>query len=193
MAQAAAGHVSIRQVNADRTKASILKAARHLFATRSYPEVGVRDIAARAKVNPALISRHYDSKIKLFEAALEASLDVSLFTDADRNCFGETITAAFCKPRPDAAALVPMLIFATGDSLARTSVLRILLAHVIKPLEAWFGEPEAAERAAQLMIVVTGFFTYRQMLPLPAIEGSATAAMRHWLSRTLQEIVDRKG
>lgn len=193
MAQPAAGHVSIRQINADRTKASILKAARHLFASRSYGEVGVRDIAARAKVNPALISRHYNSKIKLFEAALEASLDISLFTGAERTRFGEIITAAFCKPRPDAAALVPMLIFATGDAMARASVLRILSAHVIKPLEAWFGEPEAAERAAQLMVVVTGFFTYRQMLPLPPIEGPSTAAMRRWLSKTLQEIVDRKG
>lgn len=187
------GQISMRQISAGRTKASILKAARHLFASRSYTEVGVRDIAARAKVNPALISRHYDSKIKLFEAALETSLDVALFTDADRTCFGETITEAFCKAKPDAAALIPMLVFAAGDSLARKSVLRILGEHVIKPLEIWFGDKEAGERAAQLMVVVTGFFTYRVMLPLAPLEGKPTAEMRRWLSNTLQEIVDRKG
>jgi AcrR family transcriptional regulator len=192
MAMPDAGQISMRQMNADRTKASILKAARHLFASRSYAEVGVRDIAARAKVNPALISRYYDSKIKLFEAALEASLDVTLFTETKRACFGETITEAFCKSRPDAAALVPMLVFAAGDSAARESVLRILVQHVIKPLERFFGAPEAGERAAQLMVVVTGFFTYRVMLPLASLEGSPTAEMRRWLSRTLQEIVDRK-
>ncbi len=179
-------------MSADRTKASILKAARHLFASRSYAEVGVRDIAARAKVNPALISRHYDSKIKLFEAALEASLDIALFTDAERTRFGETITEAFCKAKPDAAALIPMLVFAAGDSTARKSLLRILGEQVIKPLEIWFGEPEARERAAQLMVIVTGFFTYRVLLPLASLEKHPAPEMRRWLSTTLQEIVDRK-
>lgn len=182
----------MRQASADRTKASILKAARHLFASRSYAEVGVRDIAARAKVNPALISRHYESKIKLFEAALEASLDIALFTEADRTCFGETITDAFCKAKPDAAALIPMLVFAAGDSTARKSVLRILGEQVIKPLEIWFGALEARERAAQLMIIVTGFFTYRVMLPLESLEKTPTPEMRRWLSTILQEIIDRR-
>ena len=188
-----AAPVSIRQIHADRTKAAILKAARYLFAARSYGEVGVRDIAARAKVSPALISRYFDSKIKLFEAALAASLDVSLFTQAERAHFGEVVAEAFCKSRPDAAALVPMLVFAAGDSAARASVLRLLGELVIEPLEAWFGAPEAAERAAQLLVVVTGFFTYRLMLPLAPLEGNPTPEMRQWLARTLQDILDRKG
>jgi hypothetical protein len=47
------------------------------------------------------------------------------------------------------------------------------------------------ERAAQLTLVVTGFFTYRDLLPLDALQGDATEGMRAWLAKTLQEIVDR--
>ena len=84
-----------------------------------------------------------------------------------------------------------MLVFAGGDSVARKAVLRILKQRVVEPLKQWFGEPEASERAAQLLAVATGIFTYRLLLPLEPIEGESTPAMRRWLAQTLQEIVDR--
>lgn len=182
---------TLREQNVDRTKQAILDAARILFATRGYAEAGLRDIAARAGVNAALIARYYGSKLELFEAALEASLDVSLFTSIDRARFGEQTAAAFFKTRPDAASVIPMLVFSAGDSDARQVALRLLAREVIRPLEAWFGEPEAAGRTAQLIAVITGFYTYRLMLPLGPLKGKPSQEMRDWLARTLQEIVDR--
>lgn len=182
---------TIRAQNLDRTKQAILRAAQELFATHGYAEAGVRDIAASAKVNPALIARYYGSKLELLEAALEASLDVSTFTSADRTNFGEQLAAGFFKTRPDAAAVIPMLVFSAGDSQARQVALRLLGRQVIEPLESWFGTADAADRAAQLMAVITGFYTYRLMLPIEPLQREPSAAMRQWLARTLQEIVDR--
>lgn len=182
---------TVREQNVDRTKQAILLAAQALFSTRGYAEAGVRDIAARAGVNPALIARYYGSKLHLFEAALEASLDVSLFTTVERENFGEETASALFKTRPDAAAVIPMLVFSAGDSHARQAALALLARQVIRPLETWFGEPEAADRAAQLVAVITGFYTYRLMLPLAPLKGRPSPAMRDWLARTLQEIVDR--
>jgi len=182
---------SIRQAHADRTKSAILAAARHVFATYGYGEAGVRDIAARAGVNAALVGRYFGSKLELFEAALEASFDISHFIDVPRKHFGETVARSLCRSRNDEASAVPIMVFAGGNSEARKTALRILKDRVVQPLHAWFGEHEAAERAAQLLLLVTGFYTYRIMLPLEPVAGRTTAAMERWLAATLQELVDR--
>lgn len=181
---------TLREQNVDRTRAAILRAAQMLFATRGYAEAGVRDIAAEARVNSALIARYYGSKLELFEAALDSLLGVTMFTSIERAHFGHQVAAAFFKTRPDAASVIPMLVFAASDSQAREAALKLLGRNVIQPLQAWFGEREAADRTAQLMAVITGFYTYRLMLPLEPLTGEPSDAMRSWLAATLQQIVD---
>ncbi|MFA7585752.1 MAG: TetR family transcriptional regulator [Novosphingobium sp.] len=192
MSQEPSAPRSIRQAHADRTRLAILASARHLFARHGYAEAGVRDIAAHAGVNPALVGRYFGSKLELFEAALEASFDVTHFTRAGRETFGKALAADFCLALPEAAGAVPMLILAAGDTAARDVALKVLTRQVVEPLRQWFGEPEPAERAAQLIAVVTGFYTYRLMLPLATIADVPTPAMQRWLADTLQEIVDRR-
>lgn len=184
---------SIRQAHADRTKAAILEAAGHVFATCGYGEAGVRDIAARAGVNPALVGRYFGSKLDLFEAALEDTFEITHFTEMPRERFGELVATSLCRSQDEEASAVPMLVYAAGDSEARKSALRILKSRVVEPLETWFGAPEAAERAAQLMLLVTGFYTYRIMLPLDPVAGRPSAAMQRWFAAALQELVDRPG
>jgi AcrR family transcriptional regulator len=50
---------------------SLLDAASSLFAERGPEAVSVRDIAARARVNHALLHRHFESKERLIEAVLQ--------------------------------------------------------------------------------------------------------------------------
>ncbi len=168
-----------------------MEAALKLFSTRGYGEAGIRDIAAQANVNPGLVTRYFGSKLDLFAAVLEANLNGAMFTEVDRARFGELIAAAFCETQPDAASVIPMLIYSAGDSDARQTALTMLRRKVIAPLELWFGGEEAAERTAQLMAVITGFYTYRLMLPLDPLKGRPSAGMNKWLARTLQEIIDR--
>lgn len=182
-----------RQVRTERTKDAIMKAALHVFASQGYAEAGVRDIAARAMVNPALVTRYFGSKLSLFETVLESNLDGGMFTESDPVTFGATLTEAFCQSGREAASAVPMLIFAAGDSAARAVALKLLERLVIAPLTEWFGKSDAADRTAQLLVIITGFFVYRLMLPLPPLQQEATPAMRAWLSRALQDVVDGNG
>ena len=181
----------MRQIQATETRMAILRAAQHVFSRSGYATVGIRDIASSANVNSALISRYFGSKLELYEAALEAALDVSLFTELDRSEFGTTLTESFCGAGVEDAPSIAMLAFAASDPETRECALALLNRIVIEPLENWFGEPEATQRAAQLMIIVTGFFLYRVMLPLAATRGDTTPEMRRWLAIALQEIVDR--
>ena len=57
-----------RRRDADATRAALLTAARELFAERGFEQTTVRDIAARAGVNQALLFRYFGSKDGLFHA-----------------------------------------------------------------------------------------------------------------------------
>ena len=59
-----------RPRDAAQTRTELLRAARVRFARDGYRSTTVRDIAADAGVNVALISRYFDSKDGLFEACL---------------------------------------------------------------------------------------------------------------------------
>lgn len=183
---------SVTVPRSELTKLRILEAAQHLFSTRGYAETGVRDICAIADVNQALVTRYFGSKLGLFEQALAASFDVTIFTELEPEHFGRSLAETFCASPPESAYAVPALVYAAADSDARQVALALLERHILVPLEKWFGAPAAEERTAQILIVVTGFFTYRLMLPLDSLQDSTTPDMRDWLAKVLQEIVDRR-
>lgn len=59
-----------RLKNAAATREAILESARERFLLESYDNVGLRDIAANAGVDVALVSRYFGGKEKLFEEVL---------------------------------------------------------------------------------------------------------------------------
>ncbi len=178
--------------DAERTAADILQAAQQVFSTRSYTEAGVREITAKAHVTPALVNRYFGGKEKLFEAALRDALDVRNLTEGGRDNFGARLAALFIDGRetPTAINPLPMLVMSTADSGARDVALRVLNEEIVTPLVAWLGDPDAEDRAAQILVVATGFFTYRGLLPLAPLAGRVSPGMWQWLADTLQAIVD---
>ena len=61
---------SVKKRNPIATRAAILDAARDRFLRESYDSVGLRDIAARAGVDVALIGRYFGGKEGLFREVL---------------------------------------------------------------------------------------------------------------------------
>lgn len=175
--------------DADRTKAAILHAAQQVFAEKGFAEAGVRDITARAGVNPSLVSRYFGGKLKLFEAALEAALDARLMTDLPKADFGRLIVARFADD-DDRVSPLPMMFSAAADSEARAVAQRLLRERVFEPLKHWFGGGEADVKAARFMMVSLGFFAYRDQLPLAEFAGRVEPRLRQWLEKEFQAIVD---
>ena len=52
-----------------RTEATILEAARELFAADGFERTTIRGVAARAGIDPALVMQHFGSKEGLFAAS----------------------------------------------------------------------------------------------------------------------------
>src|SRR5262249_43712964 len=65
----AAGRRMQKVRKSDRTRAAILDAAQKLFAEHGHERTTVREIAAKASVDPALVIRYFGSKDELFVRA----------------------------------------------------------------------------------------------------------------------------
>src|SRR5260370_15482142 len=76
--------------------AAVLDAANELFAARGPASVSVRDIAAAARVNHALVHRHFGPKHKVLQAVLERSAP-GMAAVADRGTGGRAGVEAIFK------------------------------------------------------------------------------------------------
>lgn len=79
--------------NPEERKQEILDTAMKLFVENGYEAVSMRDIAQEADIAAGLCYHYFDSKQKLFNAALEAYVDeivedyIRIFDDADHSLF----------------------------------------------------------------------------------------------------------
>jgi AcrR family transcriptional regulator len=71
------------------TREGIHAAARRLFSERGYAGTPLRDIAAEAKVDPALIIRHFGSKELLFLETMQLDIEHQRLLDGPLETLGE--------------------------------------------------------------------------------------------------------
>ena len=174
--------------DAVRTTQTILRAAQELFAARGYTTTGVREVAALAGVNSALVRRYFGSKEGLLRAAVEEYLIIDVFFEGDRADFGarsvKLLLNAETLPNP-----VAMMILATADPAARLLCADLLHERIIVPLAGWLGGQDALARAGQLNLLWVGFMVARQILPTRPVRDFEAATFR-WLAETTQKIAD---
>lgn len=171
-----------------RTREAILRAAQSLFAAKGYTTTGVREIAATAGVNSTLVRRYFGSKEGLLRASLEGMLGVDEIVAGDRGAVGERAAAALLRAR-GMADPVSIMMLAMADLSARRLCADLVQERVIAPLAAWLGGANAADRAAQLNVLWTGFIVQRH-LPVHELTDPHVALTQEWVARTTQAIVD---
>lgn len=176
-----------RQRNAARTKALILAAARHAFASHGYNESSIRAIAQEAGVAPSLLIRHFGSKPALFrEALLHAMYDedyADLFTAAGKDGFGERIIALAQDVSDDVTAMVVLSI---GDPAAREVTSDVAREHIVGGLALWLGPPDAYARALNMVMLLNGYMLFGKQLAM----GETPRSTLDWIAQQLQAIVD---
>jgi len=180
-----------RSRDAEKTRADILRAARVLFTTRGYTQAGVRDIAAKVGVDPALVMRYFVSKKDLFRAALESEPSATEWFRIPKSRFGaDLVSHLFGKPLAEADGLA-MLLRAAGDDEVRDIATNVVQARFIQPLAQWLGPPSAQARASLFFALLSGVWTYRRLIPLRALTARADArGVTTQLAAMLQRLVD---
>nr|BAP34697.1 TetR family transcriptional regulator [Paracidovorax avenae] len=171
------------------TKDRILDAARTLFASQGYDGTTVREVAALAQSNPALVIRYYGSKEALFLAAAEFDLQLPDLAGVSRDGLGERLAAHFFmiwEDSPSGRQLVALLRAAATHADARARMQDIFerqLRAAVRRLAA--SAAEADVRAALIASQMLGFALVRYVLEFSARGMSRQRAVRA-LGATLQ-------
>lgn len=173
------------------TRSAILAAAKIEFSKRSYDHVGVRDIAARAGVNPALVNRYFGSKPKLFAAAYAGSFELQDLLRGERSALGERLAQHVMRKRTPRCGDPLLLLFRSATSERALPMIRkALAARVIEPLADWLGGRDAQQRAALIAAHMLGLATLSFVLQMPGLgEAKAKTVVRR-VAPILQRYID---
>jgi AcrR family transcriptional regulator len=157
-----------RRRDAAATRSAIFEAATRRFAYQGYEHTGVREIAADAGVDAAMVNRYFGSKEGLFAEVVEHAFDIRYLIDGDRATLAERLARRMVYGREDIARdqripLLLMLRSATEPNAAEL-IRPSLDCNILRPLAECLDGPDAEVRAAMVIAQCTGFAILNQML-----------------------------
>src|ERR1700704_3725161 len=100
-----------RRRDAAATRSAILEAATRRFACQGYQHAGVREIAADAGVDAAMVNRYFGSKEGLFAEVIERAFNIR-YLEGDRASLAERLARRMVYGREDIAGdqRIPLLL-----------------------------------------------------------------------------------
>lgn len=166
-----------RRRDAQATRAALLEAAKRAFAVTGYDRTSLRDIAAMAGSDVALIPRYFGGKAGLFTEALKATIAPDRLRDWDRRTFArdvaEMMAGAADIADPRTRSFQFLLQAATSPTTAPLLGAAVQ-ARFLDPIRAWLGDEAGRERARVLAAVYIGLLVER-LIRGAALEGDERA------------------
>ncbi|MBW3633414.1 MAG: TetR family transcriptional regulator [Chloroflexi bacterium] len=155
-----------RSRNAAATRQAILDAAKTCFTQDGYEQVGVRDIAARAGVDPALVNRYFGSKEGLFAEAIARKFDLSPLLDGDRATLGRRLAEYVLQKKPVGANYDPLMaLLRSSSSEVCGGMLRGAIQNgFVRPLAERLEGPDALARAELVGSTLLGLLVHRSVI-----------------------------
>jgi AcrR family transcriptional regulator len=161
------------------TRNVIVAAARHLFADAGYDKTSVRDVAAAAGVDPAMIRHYFGSKAELFRATMgwpfKAADIAARVTSGGRGEIGERLTRVFFEAweQPDSRApLLAILRGAATHDESANLVRQFIQGEVYSHIAAGLGGPDAELRIDLAMSQLLGIAYLRHILQVEPIASA---------------------
>jgi AcrR family transcriptional regulator len=173
-----------------RTREAIEAAARELFSSNGFERTTVREIGARAQIDPSMIIRYYGGKDGLFARVTTPDLDLPDLSDVDTAAIGEALVRHFLAQwegdQTDGA--MPVLLRSAASNEAAAERLRQMFVAQVLPAIARAGSPATAPRRAGLVASqLLGLALTRYVLCLPPV----VAMPAEFIVRTIGETIQR--
>ena len=170
----------------ERTRAAIEDAARTLFAAQGFDRTTIREIAARAQIDPALVIRYFGSKDDLFSRVAEPDLRLPDLSGIDRDRVGEALVAHFLDMWEGGSGL-PILLRSAASNPEAAQSLEKVFGRQVFPLIASIGEPATApQRAGLVASQLLGLALTRYILKLPPVVAMDRALIVREIGATIQ-------
>jgi AcrR family transcriptional regulator len=154
------------------TKGEILRGAREVFGEVGFDRATIREIAARARVDPALVHHHFGTKQDLFAAAHEFPFNPVQLIEGVMTLPPEARAEAIARMyltvlgAPGSPVLSLLRAAATNDAAA--AMLREFLASILlNNASRLIDYPDARLRIAMLGSHAIGLVLARSVLELP--------------------------
>jgi AcrR family transcriptional regulator len=161
------------------TRSVILEVARRLFADTGYDKTSVRDVAAAAGVDPAMIRHYFGSKAELFRATMgwpfEPAEMAARIIAGDRGDIGDRLTRVFFEAWEEPGSRAPLLAILRGAAthdesanLVRQFIQGQIYAHVAAVLDV----PDAELRIDLAMSQLLGVAYLRHILRVEPVAST---------------------
>jgi AcrR family transcriptional regulator len=160
--------------DAQETRTRILEAARLRFCRHSYEQVGVRDIAADANIDAALVNRYFGTKEELFAEVAKGLFDAEEILEGAPSGLGEYLAHRVmyhtkgAKEAKGGVNPFELLLRSAASPTASPIIASRLHEDFVLKLAAVIGGSQAATRAALIASYIIGFLTVRAALQSPA-------------------------
>ena len=137
------------------TREEIRSAATRLFRERGFARTSVRDIAALATSNPALVIRHFGTKELLFLETMHLSIDDEPLLDVPLERFGERFIEVLLAD-DDIRGVYLALVRGSNEEQIKARLRDIHERTFVGPVRARLDGPDADIRARLAAAVVGG-------------------------------------
>jgi len=153
-----------RRRDAQATRAALLEAAKAQFAALGYDSATLREIAAAAGADVALIKRYFGGKEGLFTEALKISIGAGRWREWDRASFPREV-ATMMAGTPDADESRTQsfqFLLRAATSPATAPMLNVAVQErFLAAIRDWLGGDDGEARARVLAAVFIGFLVER--------------------------------
>lgn len=190
-------HARVDGEGATSSRDRILLAATRMFEQRGYAGTALRDVAAAASVDLALISYYFGNKTGLFREAVTAALDplaeVKQTVEDDRANAGARIAHAIISMmESDQHRHSTMGFFRTlvaGDRAA-SPVRDAVVSHFVELLDWIVDDDEFADEYTMLTAEVLGLIFARWVVPIEPIASADPAVIEKLFAERYQRRLD---
>ncbi|MFZ1996867.1 MAG: TetR family transcriptional regulator [Solirubrobacteraceae bacterium] len=177
----------------ERTRRTILDAARNAFAARGYEQTTIRAVAAQAGIDASMVMRYFGSKAGLFAAAATIDLDPPDLGSAPPRRRGEVLVRHFVA-RWERDPSEDMLVFLLRTAVTNESVAEQLQMTfdrmIVGPLVS-LEYADAQRRAALIGSQLMGLGLCRYILRLQPLASLSTDEVVAGVAPTIQRYLTR--
>src|SRR5512139_2912136 len=175
-----------KTAKSERTRAAIEEAARRLFADQGYERTTVREIAAAADIDPALVIRYFGSKDELFSGVAEPNLRLPDLAEVPANLIGETLVNHFLDLWEEGSGMPVLLRSAASNDVANDRLQAIFARQVFPAIAAAGTSANATLRAGLVASQLLGLAMTRYILKLPPVVAMDRSFIITEVGKTIQ-------
>ena len=184
-----------KTLKSERTRAAILKAAQELFAEFGYDRTTVRDVAARAEIDAAMVMRYFGSKDELFARATVVDLKLPDLREIAPPHYGDALIRHFLDvwEGPSSNGSLTILLRASASSEEIAAKTRAVFAGQVMPMLAQIADrAELATRAGLISSQLLGVALCRYVLKVPPVVAMTPAQIIAGVGPVLQRYIASK-